>query len=531
MRRWNGWGDESIHVALPEEGARLLRRSLGEGRPQTDCTFESLLHRIPACRIPPHPCIQTDAPTRLIHSHGQSLPDWVGLRAGSLERFPDGVAFPENSEQVEDLFQFCRAQHVIVIPHGGGTSVVGHLQIPAKDLPVLSLSMKRMNQMMALNATDQLATFGAGISGLQLEGTLQPKGFTLGHFPQSFEYSSLGGWVATRSCGQQSSYYGRIEDLYAGGELISPIGRLVLPNFPASAAGPDLRQLVLGSEGRMGVLTRVTVRLSRIPEKDDVYTFFFPTWQSGISAVRTIARAGISFSMMRLSNPAETRTLLSLAGNKGKVDWLERYLRWRGLPRDHACICLIGFTGTRRQVRTARCESLAVIRRNNGIALGKLLGKQWKKNRFRTPYLRNTLWNCGYAVDTFETAVNWDGVTATLTAIETAVGDSLAAWKENVHAFSHLSHVYPTGSSLYTTVVFRLADAAEEILARWRAIKAAACRTITAGGGTISHQHGVGTDHRGYLEKEKGSLGIGLLKQVYRHIDPEGLMNPEKLIE
>jgi alkyldihydroxyacetonephosphate synthase len=531
MRRWNGWGDESIQVALPEEGSRLLRRSIGEGRPQSDTDLESLLRRIPASRIPSHPCIQTDNRTRLYHSHGQSLPDWVGLRCGSLKRFADGVAFPKNSEEVENLLQFCRAQHVIAIPYGGGTSVAGHLQIPEGDHPVLSLSLQRINQMEDLNSTDQLATFGAGICGAKLEKTLQGHGFTLGHYPQSFEFSSLGGWMATRSCGQHSSYFGRVENLYAGGELVSPVGRLVMPPFPASAAGPDLRQLVLGSEGRLGVLTHVQVRITRIPEKDDVYTFFFPSWESAVSAVRAIATERISFSMIRLSNPAETRTLLSLAGHRSKIDLMKRYLRLRGLPIDRACICLIGFTGSHRQVRTAHRESCAIVRRYKALTLGKSPGKQWGKDRFKTPYLRNTLWDCGYAVDTFETAVNWDRVTTTLNAVETAVGESLDEWNERVHVFSHLSHVYPTGSSIYTTVVFRLADSAEETLSRWRAIKSAASRTVTAAGGTISHQHGVGMDHRRYLEHEKGTLGIGLLRQLCRHMDPDGLMNPEKLIE
>jgi alkyldihydroxyacetonephosphate synthase len=194
-------------------------------------------------------------------------------------------------------------------------------------------------------------------------------------------------------------------------------------------------------------------------------------------------------------------------------------------------MCLIGFTGSQRQVRTARCESGSVIRHHKGLALGKSPGKEWKKNRFRTPYMRNTLWDCGYAVDTLETAVTWDRVTSTLKAIETAIGDSLAEWKERVHVFSHLSHVYPTGSSIYTTVVFRLAGSAEEILARWQAIKTAASRTVAAAGGTISHQHGVGVDHRDYLENEKGPLGVSLLKQMCRHMDPEGRMNPGKLVE
>ena len=531
MRRWNGWGDESIQVALPEEASRLLQRSIGEGRPRVDATRESLLRGTPASRIPAHPGIRTDPPTRLDHSHGQSLPDWVGMRAGTLKRFPDGVAFPATSEQVVDLMQFCRKQQIIVIAYGGGTSVAGHLQVPADDRPVLTVSLQRLNRLVSLSPIDRLATFGAGISGKALEDTLQAKGYTLGHYPQSFELSSLGGWVATRSCGQQSAHYGRIEDLYAGGELVSPVGRLEMPSFPASAAGPDLRQLVLGSEGRLGILTRAVVRISRIPEKEAVAAYVFPSWESGVSAVRAIAAAGISTAMIRLSNPAETRILWSLAGNPGKIDWLKRYLGWRGVAFEQACMCLIGFTGSRRQVRTARREAFDLIRRNKGLSLGKSPGRQWQKNRFLTPYLRNTLWDSGYAVDTIETAVTWERVTATLQAVETAIGSSLADWKERVHVFSHLSHVYPTGSSIYTTVLFRLAETAEDILAQWQAIKAAASRTVSRCGGTISHQHGVGIDHRDYLENEKGPLGVSLLKQLCRHMDPQGRMNPEKLVK
>ena len=288
--------------------------------------------------------------------------------------------------------------------------------------------------------------------------------------------------------------------------------------------------MVLGSEGRLGVLTRVTVRISPIPERDDIYGIFFPSWDHAVIAVRTIAGAGIPYSMIRLSNPVETRTGLAMAGHSKKMGLLSRYLRIRGVAEDSACLCLIGFTGSKRQVRPARREAVAVLQRYKGVSAGKAPGAAWKKNRFRAPYLRNTLWNIGYAVDTLETAVTWDKVDTAMETIEQAVEESLVPWNEKIYCFSHLSHVYPSGSSIYTTVVFRLANTPEETLARWQAIKEAASRAIIRAGGTISHQHGIGVDHLPYMADEKGSAGTGALKQLCAYFDPENRMNPGKLV-
>jgi alkyldihydroxyacetonephosphate synthase len=530
MLRWNGWGDESINMAVAPGGQKILRDLIGEGRPAPDFSLENMLNRIPSSRIPQHQLISTDPKLRLDHAHGQSLPDWIGLRYGILECFPDGVAMPADVEEVRELLRFAADHDLVVIPFGGGTSVVGHLDIPSGEKMVLSLSLEHLDRLIRIDSDNMLATFEAGVRGPQLEMQLSARGFTLGHYPQSFEYSTLGGWVVTRSSGQQSRHFGRIEQLFAGGEIVTPRGVLNFPPFPASAAGPDLRQILLGSEGRMGVLTKVTVKLSHLPEKDDVYGIFFPTWEQGKDAVKAIAGADIPFSMIRLSNRTETLTNLALAGHKGQISLLRHYLRLRGLSDQKACMCLIGFTGSRRITTAAKGDAFSIVRQHKGVAVGKAMGHAWKKNRFRSAYLRNTLWDLGYAVDTLETAITWDKVTATMQAVEKSITNALAVADERAHVFTHLSHVYPTGSSIYTTFLFRLFERPQAMLEAWKSIKQSASQTIVEAGGTISHQHGIGKDHRQYLSAEKGAIGISTLKTVFEHLDPGQLMNPDKLL-
>jgi len=529
MRRWNGWGDDSVHVPLAPIAQRLLRDRIGGAQGKNkDVSLEKLLGRIPPSRLADHPLIRKAPQQRLSHAHGQSMPDWIDLRWGTLKRFPDGVAFPTSTEELCNILRFAQEAGAVVIPYGGGTSVVGHLSVPQDPRLMLSLSLCRLNRLLCLNETSRLATFEAGVAGPDVEAQLRGHGFTLGHYPQSFEYSTLGGWVATRSSGQQSGHYGRIEDLFAGGEVFTPRGPLTCPPYPASAAGPDLRHLILGSEGRLGIVHKAIVRIRPLPEKDEVYAIFFPSWDHGVEAVRSVAGEDIPFSMIRLSNPEETSTQLALAGKERAIDLLRHYLKFRKISG--GVMCLMGFTGSGCHVTGARRRARTVIRRHKGVSVGRPIGEAWKKNRFRAPYLRNTLWSLGYAVDTVETAVSWDRVTTTMTALEKAIRESLSPMNENVHVFSHLSHVYATGSSIYTTFLFRLAGTPEETLARWQAIKTAASRAIVAAGGTISHQHGVGTDHREFLEAEKGVVGMDILRELMANVDPDGRFNPGKLV-
>jgi alkyldihydroxyacetonephosphate synthase len=530
MRRWNGWGDDGVRMALPAAAEKLLAERAGEGKAQPDYPLDRCLEQIPEPRLKSHPLVSFDPKCRLDHAHGQSLPDWIRLRSGTLKRFPDGVALPTSVDEVEEILAYAVDQDALVIPFGGGTSVVGHLEIPEAERPVLSFSLERLNRLISFEPESRLATFEAGALGPAIEDKLRDEGFTLGHFPQSFEYSSLGGWVATRSSGQQSAHYGRIEQLYRGGEIVTPRGVMTLPPFPASAAGPDLRHIVLGSEGRLGIITKVTVKISQLPEQDDFYGYFFPSWQAAREAARELAGSGADFSMVRLSNPQETQTHLALADREQEVALLQGYLRLRGISEESACMCLVGFTGSRSRVRVARHESSSLFRRHKGVAVGRAIGKVWKKNRFRAAYLRNTLWEHGYAVDTLETAVNWENVTQAVETIEGSLRQAVARWDERAHVFSHLSAVYPTGSSVYTTTVFRLSDSPEETFERWRVLKRLASDAVVKAGGTISHQHGVGTDHREYVAAEKGKAGIDATRRLFSTLDPDARMNPGKLL-
>jgi alkyldihydroxyacetonephosphate synthase len=529
MRRWNGWGDDTIEFALGEGALAFLGERIGQGSAPRDATFDEACARIGPGRLAPHPLVDTRAGVRATHALGQSLPDWLRLRHGRLGPVPDGVAFPESAAQVRELLGYAAACGAHVIPYGGGTSVAGHLGVGDAGQPTLCVDMGRMRALVSLDREAQLATFGAGVAGPDLEAQLRAHGYTLGHFPQSFEYSTLGGWIVTRSSGQQSLRYGRIEQLFAGGRVETPSGTLEIPPFPASAAGIDLREMVLGSEGRLGIVTEATVRISRLPGHEAFHAVFFPDWDRAVQAARELAQARPGLSMLRLSNALETTTMLTLAGHARQVALLETWLGWRGC-REGKCMMLVGASGPAAQAKGALAAALAITRRCGGVHLGRELGERWRRNRFRNVYLRNAAWEHGYAIDTVETAVDWPAVTGTMRAVEQAAADALAAGGERVHAYTHLSHVYPQGASVYTTFVYRLAGDYDADLARWQGLKRAVSEAIVANGGTISHQHGVGADHAPWLGAEKGELGLSAMRSLFRHFDPDGRMNPGKLV-
>ncbi|MNO64923.1 putative FAD-linked oxidoreductase [compost metagenome] len=530
MRRWNGWGDEGTQMELPDTSREFLTELVGPGNPLADASLDSVLAKVPAPRLPEHPLIVRDARDRILHARGQSLPDWLAMREGEFGVFPDGVAYPQTAGQIRELLQFAEEQDCLLIPYGGGTSVAGHINPPTADKPVLTVSLEHMNRLLELDEESLIATFGPGANGPQVESQLRARGYTLGHFPQSWELSTLGGWVASRSSGQQSLRYGRIEQLFAGGTLETFAGSLEIPTFPASSAGPDLRELVLGSEGRFGIISTVKVRVSRLADDERFYAVFLPNWEQALRAIRELAQARVQLSMLRLSNAIETTTQLALAGHPGQIAWLERYLKWRGAG-EGKCMLTFGVTGSRSQNAASLREARRLLRGFGGVFTGTLLGRKWAEGRFRFPYLRESLWQAGYVVDTLETATDWSNVDNLLGRIETSLRDGLATEGERVHVFTHLSHVYGEGSSIYTTYVFRPAASYAATLERWRRLKQAASQTIADNRGTISHQHGVGKDHAPWLPAEKGPLGMAALKAMAVHFDPTGRLNPGTLLQ
>lgn len=531
MRRWNGWGDDAVQDELPPAGAAAIERLIGAATPPRDAELADVLARVPPTLLPRHRLVADDPEVRVRHARGQSFPDWVALRTGRLDAVPDGVAFPTDASEVRELLAWAAAVGARVIPYGGGTSVVGGVTPTADGSPWLTISLARLTGLRSLDEGSLLATFGAGTAGPDVEAALHARGLTLGHYPQSWELSTVGGWVAARSSGQQSAGYGRIEALFAGGTVEAPAGTLVMPPHPASAAGPDLRQAVLGSEGRLGVITEAVLRVAPLPAVETFPTLFLPDWERALAFTRELARARLPLALVRTSTPAETWTNLAVAGHERTLAALRWYLAARGAGPGR-CMVLLGVVGRRRVGRAAFREALAIGRRHGAVRAPATFGRQWHRNRFRTPYLRNTLWEAGYAVDTLETAVAWDRVPAMAAALAPALRRGLADEDEGerVHAFTHLSHVYPTGSSLYTTYVFRLADDPDATLEHWRRLKALASEAIVRLGGTISHQHGVGSDHAPYLAAEKGELGMAVLGDLVRRFDPDGILHPGVLL-
>ncbi|MFT7287859.1 MAG: alkyldihydroxyacetonephosphate synthase, partial [Halieaceae bacterium] len=454
--------------------------------------------------------------------------DVLEMRGGEVNSFPDGVALPESTEQVRELLEYAKQNDIAVIPYGGGTSVVGHVNPTACEQGVLTVDMSSMNKLIALDRESQIATFGAGAAGPLVEEQLQREGYTLGHFPQSWELSTVGGWVASRSSGQQSLRYGRIEQIFAGGTMETPAGTLEIPTIPASSAGPDLREMVMGSEGRMGIITEVKVRVTALPEQESFGVFFFPSWSAGRAAARELAQQKVQLSMVRVSNEMETMTLL-MSGDPVAVAELERRLAEVGVASGKVMMTY-GVTGSAAQCRSAGEIAQEICSHHGAVDGGANLGENWAHGRFSAPYLREALLMAGYAVDTMETAVDWVKVDASVAAIEGAIRDAATADGEQVHVYTHLSHVYSQGCSLYTTYVFRCAEDYRETLQRWKRIKTAGAKMIVACGGTISHQHGVGEDHRDYIAAEKGPLGVAAIRGMCHFFDPDARMNPGKLL-
>lgn len=529
MRRWNGWGDESNGMELPGNGGQFLRDRIGNAVPLKDAAMDDVIAKVPASRLPQQDQIVTLAEDRLRHARGQSLPDWLAMRSGDFGLFPDGVAYPETSNDVAELLAFSAKNSITVIPYGGGTSVAGHINPAASDKPVLTIDMGHMNRLLELDEESLIARFGAGTPGPQVESQLRARGYTLGHFPQSFELSTIGGWVASRSSGQQSLRYGRIEQLFAGGIIETPKGRLDIPTIPASAAGPDIREIIMGSEGRMGIITEVCVRVTPLPEKEKFYVIFYPSWKQAKEASRKLVQSKIQLSMLRLSNAIETETQLALAGHEKLIALLEKFLSIRGTTSGK-CMMTLGTTGSKAQCSASLSQVKKIAAEFGGVYTGTHLGDKWAEKRFNMPYLREALWQKGYAVDTLETATDWDNVDNLLNKMEASLRHGLEPKGEKVHVFTHLSHFYGQGCSIYTTYVFRNADSYEETLSRWKTLKTTTSEVIVNHRGTISHQHGVGKDHAPYMPVEKGPLGMAAIKALVNEFDPDGMLNPGTLL-
>ncbi|HCI76132.1 MULTISPECIES: FAD-binding oxidoreductase [unclassified Psychrobacter] len=534
--RWNGWGNININKKVSAHGAKLIKSHIGKTKKLSSVSLQQVLKTVPKSRLPVAmtelDTVSVDNEVRLRHARGQSFPDWIAMHGGDFEVFPDGVAFPASTADVETLLQLASEHDLIVIPFGGGTSVAGHINPQKGSRPVLTIAMSKMDQLIDLDNESQIATFGAGTQGPAVEAQLNEHGYRLGHYPQSWELSTLGGWIAARSSGQQSLGYGRIEQMFAGGTLVTPQGVLNIADIPASAAGPDLREMMMGTEGRAGIFTEVKMRVQSQPEEELFKVAFLPNWAAGKEVLRQAVQKNIQLSMLRLSNAVETDAHLHLGTTPSQFMAISTYLKARGLSSEKAMLTY-GVSGDKAQNKLALTQFNKLLKQQGSVTgkITDIMGSVWAHGRFKFPYLRGTLWEKGIMVDTFETATNWNHIDEQMQQMQQAVRTSLADEGEEVMAFTHISHVYKQGASLYTTYFFRAAKDHASTLSRWQKIKHAASLSLANGTATISHQHGVGRDHAPYLAAEKGKLGIQVTHDMLKSLDPEQRMNPGVLIK
>ncbi|MFD4959897.1 FAD-binding oxidoreductase [Microbacterium sp. NPDC058389] len=455
-----------------------------------------------------------DDRVRALHLGGKSTPDLLRRRQDDPQTAPDAVVSPADHAATAAVLHACDERGLAVVPFGGGTSVVGGVDpVRGAQRSVIALDLSRTAALLALDEVSLLATFGAGTTGPQAEELLGARGFTLGHFPQSFEYASLGGYAATRSSGQASRGYGRFDDLVHALRVATPRGDLDLGRAPASAAGPDLRELFLGSEGAFGVLTEITVRIRPIPAATGYRAWTFPDFAAGAAAFREATQRGIRPTVLRLSDETETKVNAAMGGH---------------LTRLRGCLAVATFEGaTAAEAEAVRDTLDAVFAAHGAKSRGEDPARSWERGRFASPALRDTLMDVGVLAETLETATTWADLPALKAAVTDALSAALTAVGTKPIVLCHISHVYPAGASLYFTVVAALTDDPQQ---QWARAKDAASRAIGDAHGTITHHHAVGRDHRPYLEAEIGPLGVAVLRAVKATLDPNGIMNPGALV-
>jgi alkyldihydroxyacetonephosphate synthase len=486
--------------------------------------------RLPESRLPERLVAEgasTDREDRIRHAAGKSYPDLIRIRSGDASNAPDGVLYPDSHEEVARLLELCAAEGVAVVPFGGGTSVVGGVEpLRGRFESVVALDLERIDHL-TTDRTSLIGTFGAGLRGPHAETRLAARGLTLGHFPQSYEFATIGCYAATRSAGQASTGYGRFDKLVLGLRAATPAGEIVVKPFPGTAAGPSLRELFVGSEGTLGVITEATLALRPFPEERRYEGWSFRTFDAGVEAFRRLAHAHAAPDVARLSDHEETRLAMTLSASGSAAERLGKgYLKLRG--HEGGCIVIVGYEGEPDDVARRARDGARRLRAAGGLSLGRRPGESWLRSRYHGPYLRDALLGRGVMVETLETATSWTRLRELHTAVAEALRGALAARGTPALVGAHVSHVYASGASLYFTWIARRELGAE--IEQWRAAKSAAMEAIVAHGGTITHHHAVGRDHVPWITAEVGETGVAALRALKERLDPAGIMNPGKLL-
>jgi alkyldihydroxyacetonephosphate synthase len=549
--KWWGWGHEGIAFSHDDKPdlAPFIQHALGldvtraVARP---VAFDTLA--IPEPALAPElraaleaaagsEHVSTDPLDRVMHARGKSLRDLVRHRGGEIGRLPDVVIRPGDEEAVCAILRAALDADTVVIPFGGGTNISGSLEAPAGELrSVVSVDLGRLDRVLAIDEASRLARVQSGVFGPQLEEQLNARGWTLGHFPDSFTHSTLGGWIATRSSGMQSDKYGDVADLTRAVRVATPSGLLVTRPVPSTSTGPSVREMVLGSEGRLGIITEATVHVHRVPEQRMILGYLFPDWEHGLAAMQELAASEATPSVTRVSDAHETqfsfatkKVSTAIDGLKSKA--LTTYLeRRREFDLGAMCLAFVGYEGSGAYVKTQRRLAGKIIARHGGLGIGRGPGALYDQKKFDTPYIRDYLLDRGALADVSETAAPWSALADVYRAAVAAARGGFDALGVQGYVMCHLSHSYHAGACLYFTFAFKPADGRDP-LEQYEVVKSAIQQSFVDTGATLSHHHAVGTEHARWLEQDISAPGVAMLQALFDGVDPGGNLNPGKIID
>jgi alkyldihydroxyacetonephosphate synthase len=473
---------------------------------------------------------------RVVHAYGKGLRDLVRIRTGDVGRLPDLVVYPGSEEEVAGIVRIALEANAVLIPFGGGTNISGSLDAPrGEKRPVISVDMSRMSGVLDIDEQSRLARVQAGALGPDIERHLNGRGWTLGHFPDSFNHSTLGGWIATRSSGMQSDKYGDIADLTRAVRVVTPSGILAMRPVPSASTGPSVREMILGSEGRLGIITEATVHVHRVPKKRQIYGYLFPDWSSGLRAMTAIAESDAAPSVTRVSDSYETRFSFATKRHESFAGRIKSALskfylqRVKRFDLHKMCLSFIGYEGSEEHVDIQKDLVDAIVGEFGGMCVGEGPGELYDRKKFDTPYIRDFLLDRGALADVSETSAPWSLLGDLYDGVMDRARQAFEKIGVKGYIMCHLAHSYHSGACLYFTFAFRPSDEARS-LEQYDIVKRAIQQGFIDLGGTLSHHHAVGVEHAPWMDQDISPVGVTMIRSLLDGVDPRHNFNPGKIV-
>ncbi|EGC33025.1 alkyl-dihydroxyacetonephosphate synthase [Dictyostelium purpureum] len=569
--KWNGWGDtrKFLHQVKPEGFVALTTPSVSAqplpslkgfikkelSLPTDDPNKPFELEETPSLRIEDIKIhapkqypefvkelkaffsadqLKDDKLARITHTFGKSIRDLIRVRIGLIKYAPDLIVLPHSHEEVEKLVQLAQKWNVVIIPMGGGSNIVGAIEPVSDDRFTVSIDMRRMNKVLWVDRKEMTACIQVGVMGPHLEEQLNKQGVSLGHDPDSFEFSTLGGWLATCSSGHQSDKYGDIEDMAVSFRTVTPTGTLELRNGARAGAGINYKHIILGSEGTLGIITEAVMKVHAVPQAAEYYGFLFPSFNHAVAALQQIRSSEIIPTMIRIYDPEETALSFASKPSKGPIAEfmsaaVKKYLHYvRSFDFKSVCLSIIGFEGPKKVVDFHRNSVFDILSKNGAFGLGSAPGKTWAEKRYDLPYIRDFLLDHNMWVDVAETTVSYTNL--------------VPLWKEAKQAFqqhfrsqgipswicAHISHTYSNGVCLY--FIFASKQNSDKDMKQYIEAKGLMTDIILKYGGALSHHHAVGYEHVPWMTRYVSKGWIQVYRKLKETFDPKDICNPRKLI-